>query len=302
MEKFVEKLRDKLLLISKHYILLWLLVFPPVAIYKCFKHKIFSKKINIIITIILISLTLLTSMVIIVDYFNPTGVLDTKVQEELEEKDIGNIREITYLGMIDDKIGAYEIITTKGFYNIYISSSDNKTIQFEGIKDVINDETLDSSKSFSEIYQKLNPETLAFFIEKPEYNKDIKEIEHRDNYDMITYKDGTILRFVNEYYIVSKVYEIQNGEELIYNRDVLIEFRKDFRRVLNKNDNIFKDIKEVNAYVVNENEIYYIFTNFCDNQYKIIKYNNGYYDLLQPDNNVSKEEVDKLWKEYKKKN
>ena len=75
--------------IKKHHIILWLLLFFPIALYKIYKYKIFPKWVNVIITIFFI----ICFIAIIDTFLNPTRIEDNKIKEEIQETN-SNLEEI----------------------------------------------------------------------------------------------------------------------------------------------------------------------------------------------------------------
>ena len=286
---------------KEHKILFWMIVCFPVAIYRLVKYKIVPKFVSIILTIVL---SLLFFIIIICVYdtmVNPTRVVDNKVQEELKDYNIGKTRELEYLGKIS-KCGIYDVITTKGYYHVYVSATNDKEIKIEGIKEILKNTTLKWSKNLPQSYKNLPAPIIALFIEEKEYEKTVKNIECTDlDQYLITYKDGTKYLFDIRYYKVYKIYEITNNKsELKYTCKTLIKFKKDFQDIINRNMKIYKNVKKINALEITQDTITYTFENFCGNSYRIIKYNDEKFDIQQSDDNISNTEMEKQWKQYKK--
>lgn len=235
-------------------------------------------------------------------YAYPMRVVDNKMLTAMDNYDIGECREIEYLGKMTNDIGIYEIITTNGFYHVYFSQK-NKQINVEGIKELLNDETIKWSKNLPQKYKNFPTAILELFIDKKEYSKNIKNIEHSDVDEyIITYKDNSKYRFDIKYYKVYQIYDITNNhEDLKYTCKTLITFKDDFQKIINKNMNLYKNVKKIVSYEVTEDKIEYTFENFCGNLYKIIKYNDDSYDIQQSDTNISKKQMEQKWKLYQEK-
>ena len=64
--------------------------------------------------------------------------------------------------------------------------------------------------------------------------------------------------------------------------------------------NLYKNVEEIVAYEVTNDEISYTFKNFCGNYYKIIKYNDNSFVIQGADTNISDSELEKQWNQYQK--
>ena len=60
------------------------------------------------------------------------------------------------------------------------------------------------------------------------------------------------------------------------------------------------NVEKIDAYIVTTDKIEYTFKNFCGNYYKIIKYNDGSFDIQQSDDNISNSKMEEQWQIYKK--
>lgn len=296
----IENINKKL---KEQHIFFWLILFYPIAIYRLIKYKIIPNSIIIITTIIMTLLFLCIGIGVYDMTTNPTRMLDHKLLTELKSYKLGTTREIEYLGLMTDDFGIYEVITTNGFYHIYFSVSNNE-IQIDGIKELLNNKTIKWNSLLPSEYKDIPAPILSLFINEKEYSQNISNIETTDlNRYVITYKDNTKYLFDIKYYKVYQIFDITNNiNELKYTCKTLITFKNDFQKIINKNMNIYKNVEKIISYEVTDDKIEYTFENFCNNSYKIIKYNDGSYDIQKSDKNISNDKMEKQWKEYQKNN
>lgn len=262
------------------------------------KYDICPKFITTITTIVM---TILLIFVGIGSYDmikNPMRVADNKLLKELDAYNLGTTREVEYLGLMTDDFGIYEVITTKGFYNVYISLNKNN-IEIEGIKEILKNKTLKWNTSLPTEYKDIPASILSLFINQRSYGENIKNIEKidEDQYK-ITYTDNNYYIFNISYYKVYQIYDQNN--ELKYTCKTLIEFKDDFQKIIDENIDLFKNVEKIDAYIVTTDKIEYTFENFCGNYYKIIKYNDGSFDIQQSDDNISNSKMEEQWQTYKK--
>lgn len=295
------KIKDFNKKIQEHKIFFWLIICYPVAIYRMIKYKVVPKVVSIIIAIIMTVLLFLIGISVLDMIYYPMRVVDNKLTAELEYYKLGTIREIEYVGAMTDDFGIYEVITTTGFYNVYFSTQNNE-IQIEGIKELVNNKTLTWTDNLPKEYKDIPAPILQLFIDEKNYEKNIDEIEKEaaDEY-IITYKDKTKYEFVINYYKVYQIYDITTDRsELKYTCKTLIKFKKDFQKNIDKKMNLYKNVEEIVAYEVTNDEISYTFKNFCGNYYKIIKYNDNSFVIQGADTNISDSELEKQWNQYQK--
>ena len=236
---------------------------------------------------------------------NPMRVINHKIETQFTDYHLGKIRELEYLGFVkENNFGIYEIITTKGFYHVYFTIY-NDTIKINGIKELLTNKTIKWSRKLPTIYEKLSAPILQLFINESKYGENIQTIiknKDKDNIYEIEYKNNTKYLFEIKYYKVYKIYEITNNEKTLkYTCETLIEFPKDFQKIINKNIDIYKNVETILAYEVTDNKIEYTFENFCGNKYKIIKYNDKSFDIQKSDDNISDEKMNEKWQIYNNK-
>lgn len=172
--KFQEKFQEKLSLIHKNKIILWLILFPPIGIYKAYKHKVFNKWVGIIVGILLSLFVILCVDVAI----NPNRVIDTQITKLVNESDsIGTVKYVTYMGTVKNKYILYDVLTNKGKYTLYIGVDNNNKYSIEKIYQVL--PTIDFIKNDENSDDTLNevvPQILLFF-ENEENVKEYGELE-----------------------------------------------------------------------------------------------------------------------------
>ena len=289
--------------LQEHHIVFWFIIFFPVAIYRLIKYKIVPKFVSILMLLIM-SIILILIIIGSIDMIkNPMRVADNKLLKEVKEYNLGDTRELQYLGAMSDDFGIYEWITTKGYYHIYISIENKNDIKIEGIKELLSNKTVKWSKSLPKEYKNIPAPILRLFIDERNYGKDIESINMSDyNQYLITYKDNSIYEFDIQYYKVYQIYDVTNdNQELLYTCKTLITFFDDFQKVIDNNMKIYKNVKTINALEITETKIEYTFENFCGNSYKIVKNNDGSYNIKESANNISNKKMEEKWKTYQKK-
>ena len=296
-------------LILKHHIILWLLLFPPIAFYRLFKHKIVNKWIGIS----LIAMMLALVFVITYSAFNPTLIVDDSIEKYMSNSGYGKVREIDHLGTFD-KYNVSEVITTTGYYTVYFEYSSTEGIdvvtiveyETELVSDVIVNgfNTIYQSENSNPLITELNPALIKFIVKHNDYGNIQSVDETGVGYQIVTTDKGQYTFYFKYYETISIQKWNQDADQWqdVMNRDYIVTMRPEFTDALNREDVIPKyyKIQTINQYGVNENEIYYIFTNFCGNVYRIVKFNDGRINLeiATEGNPVPQEDLAEAWEHY----
>lgn len=301
--KFIE-------LIFKHHIILWLVIFPPVAFYRIFKYKILNKYVSIAL------LVMLAFLLFILTYsaLNPTLIVDSQIEEYMTTAGYGTVREIEHIGVFDE-YNITDVITTKGYYTIYFQYGE--ALEVKTIVSLQSDMTGSDGKNdfwvdyeaedTNKLLGELNPAVTKFISQNDNYGK-IESVLETTYGGQIIQTDKGRYHFYYKYYSttsIDKWDEMSNHWTPIMNRDYVVKMKPEFEKALNQKKVIplYYQIEEVTSYGVNMNEIYYIFTNFCGNQYRVVKFNDGRICIEAAiDNPVSQDNLEEMWKSYQETN
>ena len=304
--EFLEKIK---LALDQH-VLFWLIVFPPVAIYKLIKHKIIGK---VATTFLILFLVIILGYCIFM-VMNPNFVTNTNLKTTMEKLDYGDVRDVEHLGIYND-LHVSEVITTKGFYAVYYDYSDNNDLFINTIIELhteIKDDIVYNgfvvkykSEKSDELLSQINPAAIKFLIKNSDYGNIEAVIESSDGTQVFQTSKGQY-KFKYHYYDTVNIKKLNNNGEWedVMNRDYVIEMKDEFKQVLNKKDVIpfYYEIKTITSYGINEKEIYYTFENFCGNQYRVVKHNDGRITLEHSSNidPVAQEDLAEAWENYQK--
>lgn len=296
-------------LMAKHHILFWLLVFPPVAFYKAIKYKIVHKAIIIVVLI---------PIIILVFYFgylalNPTYLADYSVTEYMEEHDYGTVRDAEYIGKYQD-YHMSEVITTKGFFAVYFNYDEDDNFYVDTIveyytqiqNDLIYNEfkSVYQSENANQLLSQINPSIIKFLTQNDGYGEIKGLVEQYENSQVIKTTKGKY-QFKYQYYETITIRKYNPDDDSysdVMNRDYIIKMKDDFAKALNGSEIIpmYYEIDEITAYVITANQIYYDFTNFCGNHYRIVKFNNGQMKLqrIVEECPIPQDKLAEAWAEY----
>lgn len=281
VEKLLNKAMENQKIRKDKKIWFWLILVPPIGVYKSFKYKAFSKFVNIFL-LILISVVLLLGLDTI---FYPNRVLDTKIIKSIERyEDIGEVRSYIKQGDLDDKFFIYNVVTTTGEYDVYFSGDGKFTI--EGINQISpENKMIYKSDNIPNELNNIYAEIIRFFNEEDVVEK----------YGNITgYKDGDmenhqiIITDKGEYSIeveygqVVAVFELnENGDyKKLMQRNAEIKLPDDISKTLERNKKTIGEVKEVYGYKITDKTIEYLFMNDKNTHYKIVKYLDGSMEIL----------------------
>lgn len=294
-------------LILKHHIILWLLLFPPLAFYRLFKYKIINKYVGIVLAV------MMTFLLVILTYsaLNPTIIVDNNIENYMSDSGYGQVREVEHLGTYEE-YNVADVITTTGYYTVYFQYA--KDLEVATIvqlqSDVVGDEILSDfwtvyeSENANKLIGQLNPAVTKFIIKNNDYGLVQEVVETAIGSQIIKTEKGKYA-FYHKYYETTNVQKWNESKEIwedVMNRDYIVAMKQEFVDALNQKNVIpmYYKIQTVNSYGINANEIYYIFTNFCGNKYRVVKFNDGRINLeVATDGNpVKQEDLAKAWESY----
>lgn len=294
-------------LIFKHNIVFWLLFFPPVAIYRLFKYKILNKVFTIALAIFM-SLLLLVSIYTVI---HPTTAVDETLSIQMKNMGYGKIRDVTYIGKYDTYLSS-EVITSTGYYYVYYHINDESKLEIDAILELVSEmnssigfnqfETKYKSDNASNLLTIVNPAAIKFIIQNSDYGI-IEEVIDDGVHEQVFQTNKGVFKFKYSYYETINIQELKNNTYVdVMNRDYVINFKEEFQKALEKEKfvKVYYEVNEIITYGITSDSIYYIFTNFCGNTYRIVKYDNGKIDIdVAVDiNPVSQKDLAATWQEY----
>lgn len=270
----------------------WLILFAPVGIYKAFKYKAFNKS----TTIVMLSLTIITLILGVDNILYPNRVIDSKIEKVIENyQDIGDIRSYIKKENLDDTFLIYNVVTTKGEYDIYFSGDGKLSI--ECINEISpKKEMIYKSDNFPKEYENIYAEIISFFNEEDVANKygNITGYEDSDleNHQIIITDKGKYSINV-EYGQVVSVFTIKEDGALekSMQRNAEITLPNDISKALNRNEKTIGSVKEVYAYKITNETIEYYFINDKNTHYKIVKYLDGRMEIFLGSSNINQDTI-----------
>lgn len=261
-ERIKNKINEKFEIMKKHKIILWLILFMPVGLYKCYKYGLFNKWVSIIIGI-LVSLVIIACVDV---SLYPNRVADEKVKEAVSSLGtIGEPRYVSNRGYAGYEYIVYDVITTKGKYNLYIKRFDKNRYVIDGIYQIIpNREVIQEPYYLDEELKEVFPEIVVFFKDKEnEFTYGVIEsvLETEGNQQKIQTTVGIYL-VESEYDGVTLVQAVDgtvNNSNSIYIRSLLLNLPKDVEKFLKKNAKEIGNVSDIIEYNITESSIEYIF-------------------------------------------
>lgn len=276
-KRLQDKINKKFSIIKEHKILFWLIIFPPVGLYKSYKYKIFNKWFSIILGI-LISIFLVLCVDVAV---NPDRVTDMIIEEEVTKLgSIGEPRYVSKEGYIKDKYIVYDVLTTTGKYDLYIKIDENRNYEIDGIyKTIPNTEIIKEGTLLDENIKEIYPQILLFFNNTDNVNKfgEIEElVSTGENHQEIKTSKGTYLIEVKYDGVTSiKTYDEEGVQDTLYSRSVIVNLPKEVEKFMKKNKQELGEIQEILSCEITESNIEYIFKTDNNSYYKLEYKNDG---------------------------
>lgn len=269
----------------------WLILCPPVGIYKSIKYKAFSTPVISIITTILLLILILRIDAILY----PNRVVDYKVTQSIEKFDeIGDIRDFTKVGTLDEKFFIYTVITTKGEYDVYLSGDGNMTV--EGIYQItpIN-KMVYKTDNLPKEYENIYSEIIRYFNDADVVKKygNIVSYEDglKDNHQIIITDKGRYSIEV-QYNQVVAIYELdeKNNYNKLMQKKPEIVMPKDMKKAVEKSVDSIGKIKEIYGYKLTNKTQEYFFSTENNGHYKIVKYLDGSMEIFVKTDKTNDEE------------
>lgn len=276
-ENIQSKIDKKFAIIKEHKILFWLILFPPIGLYKTYKYGIFNKFISFIL-----GLLIAIFLILCVDVgMNPNRVTDMIIKEAIIK--LGTIGEPRYVnkeGYIDNKYLIYDVLTTTGKYSIYFKLNENNEYVIDGIYKTVPDiEIIQEPSLLDDKIKKIFPQILLFFNNEDNKNKfgEIEElISTSENYQEIKTTKGTYTIEVKYDGVTSiKTYDEDGVQEIVYTREVIVNLPKQVKKFLKDNKKEVGEITEIINCEITDSSIEYIFKNSKNSYYKVAYKNDG---------------------------
>ena len=267
---------------KEKHIWLWLIFFMPVGLYKAFKYKAFNKWI-LYIGLSIFSLFVVLSVDLIL---NPYRVIDLEMKKVVNENDkLGEYRRGEIVGNLDNKYIIYNVVTTNGIYDIYVSK--NHTVN--AIKGISPNREIILENNFEIKNKDIHAEILRFFNinDNSEKYGEIKGIEESDTNSQTIKTTNGVFKFNIEYEQVVQIEEKEdNGAyKVVYNKEPIINLPKDIQKLMKKREKKLGKIKKVVSYKVNEKYIEYVVQMDNSNLYKIQIANDNTITIYNSDKN-----------------
>ena len=271
------KIDKKFAIIKEHKILFWLILFPPIGLYKTYKYGILNKWISAIVGLLIVIF-----LILCIDVgMNPNRVTDMITKEAIIELGtIGEPRYVSKKGYIDNKYLIYDVLTTDGKYNLYLKLDENNKYVIDGIFKIIPDiEFIKEPSLLDEKIKDIFPQILLFFNNEENKNKfgEIEElISTSENYQDIKTTKGTYTIEVKYDGITSiTAYDEEGNEEVVYTREVMINLPKQVEKFLKDNKKEIGEMTEIISCEITNSSIEYIFKNDNSSYYKVEYKNDG---------------------------
>lgn len=274
-KKIVKNFEDKEVIRKEHHIVLWLLLFPPVGIYKSIKYKGFSKIINIIFSLIFIFL--LSSFILVIT--NPYDLKNTKIESRLNNYEkYGKLLEYKLVDDItldDVNYYVYECVTKLGVYNVYLNKEEDFKIDY--IYSFLNRTVILDEKILNDYNHQLYNEIFLFFQdaenekeygkieglltkkEAEEYNFEIKD-KNLEYQGIKTSKGNYVVGCL--YNQVVQIMDLDNNNELIFQKKPILRLPNNtLSKLKMSNNKEIGEIKTVYGFEWSSNGSYYYFMN-----------------------------------------
>lgn len=280
--KMSDKALQKQKIRKEKNIWFWLIFFPPIGIYKCFRHKAFSNWINISMIVVLLMATILC----IDTMFNPNRVFDMKVKKMVNtNEEIGEFRQGELIGSLNEKYIIYNVITTTGVYDLYFTSDFNVNL----IKEVSHDRKTIYEKDFEIIDNELYSELIRFFNEDENVIKygELKKVISSDCVGQTVETTMGIYQFDLKYNQVIKISKLQSDDdfEKVYSKTPNITIPNDILKIILKRKNTLGELDKPVKLEVDQDNISYIVKMKNNNYYKVAKSNDGIITIYNADSN-----------------
>ena len=255
---------------KKERIWLWLILFPPYGIYKCIKNKSLNKFILISILVLFIFI-----FILVIDTISyPDRILDSKMKYNLDKISVlGDFRTGETIGMYKHDFIIYNVITSKGEYDIYTKGYKEEDIV--GINKISPDRKfIYYSDELPKTIKDVFPEIIRFFNEEDTEEKfgEIEDVlETNFKSQKIKTTKGTYL-FNVDYGEIESVFIInENGtHSKLFSKEPVIELPSEINKVLKKRTETLGELAKVISYKLTPTTREYIVLMKNGRYYKIV--------------------------------
>lgn len=257
----------------EHHIFLWLILCPPVGIYKSIKYKGFHPILNILFSFIF--LFLIATFFIL--FTNPYQIKNTQVEKTLYsyEKygDLLEYKMIDNLMINKNEYYVYECVTNLGIYNVYLNRS--KDLKIDYVSSFLNRSVLLDNEIIEDYKNQLYNEIFLFFQKEEIQNKFgkltglitanekysfVPDSQLNLSYQGIHTTKGTYV-VGSMYNQVIQIYDLNKDNQLIYQRKPELRLPAESMSKLKENQDIVGEITSVYGFEWSSNSTYYYMIN-----------------------------------------
>lgn len=250
--------------IKKHHLILWMLLFFPVGLYKIYKYKIFPKWVNILISIFLA----ICFIAIIDTIINPTRIEDNKIRDEILQYDVGTIFTLEQYDTVDDTYYVYDLITSTGRYDVYFSAEH----KIEAIKQIEREhKDLYIAEDFP--YKDIFSEIIKYIDGDSNISLNFEDILNEDFGTQVIQIDGKEYTFIVSLEAVSLVY--LDGETIYENSLPSIRMPQEIYEKVSKKFSQVKNIWYVNGIDFTDKNYSIYFYTEDGGMFQFVVYKNG---------------------------
>lgn len=264
-----EEITNRVELIKKHHFILWLILFFPIAIYKSIRYKILPKCVNVLLIIFFVILIIVS----LDTFINPNRVIDNKVNKNLKNytKDIGTILDVEQYDIIKDYY-IYDVITSKGRYDIYVDSA----FEIKAIKQIdLVSKNIYIAKDFKEEYKNVYSEIIRYINSNDiDLSNEVDEIVKTTDFSQTLKIKNKEYTFNISYENVDSVFD-EDGNNLYTNSNPTLRLnQKMFKRVIKQLPQV-EDVDYTSTIVFEDNSYSIYFYTKDGNLYRLQVFQSG---------------------------
>lgn len=268
-DKRKEEITNRVELIKKHHFILWLILFFPIAIYKSIRYKILPKCVNVLLIIFFVILIIVS----LDTFINPNRVIDNKVNKNLKNytKDIGTILDVEQYDIIKDYY-IYDVITSKGRYDIYVDSA----FEIKAIKQIdLVSKNIYIAKDFKEEYKNVYSEIIRYINSNDiDLSNEVDEIVKTTDFSQTLKIKNKEYTFNISYENVDSVFD-EDGNNLYTNSNPTLRLnQKMFKRVIKQLPQV-EDVDYTSTIVFEDNSYSIYFYTKDGNLYRLQVFQSG---------------------------
>lgn len=169
IQKLLETWEEREKSRREHHTLIWLILFPPVGIYKSIRYKGFSPFLNVLFILLFCLILFFAGFL----FVNPYDITNPTIEKRLGNyEDYGEMLEYKLIASptIDDQdYYVYEVITNLGIYNVYLNRGSDMEIDY--VSSRLNRTVLLDQENFEDFNNALYNEIFLFFQQEEQREK-----------------------------------------------------------------------------------------------------------------------------------